>query len=131
MEIDVPGRDSLPPLRTAAVKKAMSGRVEFSYSHTEELPAGGRLAAELHKALRARDEQEADVYFTLKTRDARGKERELGQGFVNLHEMLKANKDVVQQGIRLPGNMGNVGTLAVSVLAVRAARALLDGGGAG
>ena len=55
----------------------MSGRVEFSYSHTEELPAGGRLAAELHKALRARDEQEADVYFTLKTRDARGKEREL------------------------------------------------------
>ena len=35
----------------------MSGRVEFSYSHTEELPAGGRLAAELHKALRARDEQ--------------------------------------------------------------------------
>ena len=109
----------------------MSGRVEFSYSHTEELPAGGRLAAELHKALRARDEQEADVYFTLKTRDARGKERELGQGFVNLHEMLKANKDVVQQGIRLPGKMGNVGTLAVSVLAVRAARALLDGGGAG
>ena len=75
--------------------------------------------------------QEADVYFTLKTRDARGKERELGQGFVNLHEMLKANKDVVQQGIRLPGNMGNVGTLAVSVLAVRAARALLDGGAAG
>ena len=35
----------------------MSGRVEFSYSHTEELPAGGRLATELHKALRARDDQ--------------------------------------------------------------------------
>ena len=66
----------------------MSGRVEFSYSHTEELPAGGRLAAELHKALRARDEQEADVYFTLKTRDARGKERELSRLYlasISLH----------------------------------------------
>jgi len=40
----------------------MSGRVEFSYSHTEELPAGGRLAAELHKALRARDEQALNPY---------------------------------------------------------------------
>ena len=131
MEIDVPGRDSLPPLRTAAVKKAMSGRVELGYTHTEELPAGGRQAQELLKALRSRDEQDADVYFTLKTRDGRGQEKELGQGFVNLHEMLKANKDVVQQGIRLHGKLGNVGTLAVSLLAVRAARALLEGRGAG
>ena len=42
----------------------MSGRVEFSYSHTEELPAGGRLAAELHKALRARDEQALTLTLT-------------------------------------------------------------------
>ena len=94
VEIDVPGRDSLPPLRTATVKKAMSGRVELGYTHTEELPSGGRQAQELLKALRSRDEQDADVYFTLKTRDGRGQEKELGQGFVNLHEMLKANKDV-------------------------------------
>ena len=132
VEIDVPGRDSLPPLRTAAVKKAMSGRVELGYTHTEELPRGGRQAQELLKALRSRDEQDADVYFTLKTREgSRGPEKELGQGFVNLHEMLKANKDVVQQGIRLHGKLGNVGTLAVSLLAVRAARALLEGGGGG
>ena len=63
MEIDVPGRDSLPPLRTATVKKAMSGRVELGYTHTEELPSGGRQAQELLKALRSRDEQDTDVYF--------------------------------------------------------------------
>ena len=42
----------------------MSGRVEFSFTHTEELPAGGRLAAELHKALRARDEQALTLTLT-------------------------------------------------------------------
>ena len=44
IEIDVPGRDSLPPLRTRAVKKSATGRVELGYSHTEELPYGGTQA---------------------------------------------------------------------------------------
>ena len=134
VEIDLPGLDS--PLRTKTVRRVLGSRVEFAYTHTHELAAAGKQAQLLQQALRSSDEQDADVYFLLKMPDVRSRDgKELGQGFVNLREMLKQNADVSHQGLRLHGALGNVGTLTVSVCAVRAMRQLLDApvaaGGAG
>ena len=124
VEIDLPGLNA--PLRTKSVRKVMSSRVEFGYTYTHEVAAASKQEQDLQKALRSSDEQDADVYFLLKMPDARSRDgKELGQGFVNLREMLTQNADVSQQGLGLYGALGNVGTLTVSVCAVRAMRKLL------
>ena len=79
-----------------------------------EIPAGSANRLRLQEAMASTDEEEADVYFTLKTRSARGAEADVAQGHVNLKEMRAAGKEVAAQTVRLNGAEGfegDAGTL--------------------
>ena len=93
VEIDALGLAGKTVLVTPSVKKKGTGPVRFDYSHTLALPDGSTELAKLRTALVTKDEQDSDVYFTVKTRDPRGDVHELGQGFVNLEQMSRENKD--------------------------------------
>ena len=77
------------------------------------------------KVVQSSDEQEADVYFELKTAGGRGKEdAQIGQGFLNLKELLNQGRDFVSTPVKLQGRKGPAGTLSVSLGALDALRAL-------
>ena len=109
-------------LRTKAVAVKKAAAIDFGYAHSVGVAPGSREQQELANALRSSDEQDADVYFALKTRGASG-ERELGQGYVNLRSLLRDQRDIRSAGVKLQSAQGNVGTLTVSVLALEALRA--------
>jgi hypothetical protein len=65
------------------------------------------------------------VYFDLKTAGARGKEDvQIGQGFLNLKQLLTQGRDFTSTPVKLQGRKGPAGTLNVSLAALDALRAL-------
>ena len=93
VEIDALGLGGKTMLVTPSVKKKAGAPVRFDYSHTLALPDGSAELAKLRAALVTKDEQDSDIYFTVKARDPRGKVDELGQAFVNLEQMGRENKE--------------------------------------
>ena len=125
VEVDLLDNVDQAQMRTKPMRKAAS--LDFGFSHSVAVPAGGSVQQELAKALKSTDEQEADVYFALKTRSATG-ERELGQGYVNLHALLRDAKNIMSSQIDLQGKGGqSAGTLTVSVLGLEALQAARAG----
>jgi len=72
----------------------------------------------------SQNQEDGDVYFHLKGRTrAGGNTRELGQGFVNLRELLREERDLLLKEIPLRGRGGDAGTLVVSLLGYEVLRA--------
>ena len=123
VEVDLlDGLQETAELRTKQLRKS-AVPLDFAYSHSLSVAAGSRALQELQKVLRSSDEQEADVYFALKTHGAGGKERELGQGYVNLRQLLRDARNMVGAQVSLAGPQGSAGTLTVSVVALEALKA--------
>ena len=80
------------------------------------MAAGGKQQAALRGALSSTQEQDADVYFVVKTLSARNQEREVGQGYLNLQSLLKDGRDAASVSIPLQGKQGAAGQLVVSLL---------------
>ena len=66
-------------LRTKRINKT-SANLDFSFTQTVSVAPGGKQQAALRSALSSAQEQDADVYFVMKTLTARNQEREVGQG---------------------------------------------------
>ena len=98
VEVDLFGLGDPASLRTKPLKKAAT--VDFGYTYSVAVAPGSKAQAELSNALRSADEQDTDVYFTLKTRGASG-ERELGQGYVNLRSLLRDQRDIRSTDVKL------------------------------
>lgn len=112
-------------LKTKALKKNAAA-LDFGFSHSVSLAPGSRAQQELQKALKTGDEQDSDVYFSLKTRDGRGQEKELGQAHVSLLKMSRDGRNLVSEQVTLLAPKGgSVGTLTVSVLAAETLQAAL------
>ena len=120
VEVDLFGLGDPASLRTKPLKKAAT--IDFGYTYSAAVAPGSKAQAELANALRSADEQDADVYFALKTRGASG-ERELGQGYVNLRSLLRDQRDIRSTDVKLQSAQGSAGTVTVSVLALEALRA--------
>jgi len=125
VEVDLLDLADAAQLRTKPQRKAAAS-LDFGYSHSVGVAPGSRAQQELQKALRSADEQESDVYFSLKTRDGRGQEKELGQGYVSLRKLARDGRNLVSEPVTLQGPKGaSVGTLTVSVLAAETLQAAL------
>lgn len=115
-------------LRTPLVRKAATP-LDFRYQHAIPVAPGSTEQAALRKAMASAVDQDADVYFDLKTTARGGKEESKGLGFVNFKELLARGRDFDAYPIKLQGRSGNAGTLKVSLLALDALRALDAGAG--
>ena len=125
VEVDLLDLASAAQLRTKPQRKTASA-LDFGYSHSVSVAPGSRAQQALQKALRSRDEQESDVYFSLKTREGRRRDKELGQGYVSLLKLARDGRNLVSEQVTLQGPMGaSVGTLTVSVLAAETLQAAL------
>ena len=125
VEVDLLDLASAAQLRTKPQRKTAAA-LDFGYSHSVSVAPGSRAQQALQKALRSKDEQESDVYFSLKTRDARGQEKELGQGYVSLLKLARDGRNLVSEQVTLQGPKGaSVGTLTVSMLAAETLQAAL------
>jgi len=113
-------------LKTGAVQ-CRGGQCDVNFSHSLPLTDGSAAAESLGKALRSEDEQDSDVYFVLKGRGAAGSvEKELGQAYVNLEQMLREGRDLERAVLPLEMNSpaGAGASLTVSLVAVDALRKL-------
>jgi len=126
VEVDLLDLASAAQLRTKPQRKTAAA-LDFGYSHSVSVAPGSRAQQELQKALRSADEQDSDVYFSLKTRDGRGQEKELGQGYVSLLKLARDGRNLVSEQVVLQGGGkgASVGTLTVSVLAAETLQAAL------
>ena len=125
VEVDLLELASAAQLRTKPQRKTAAA-IDFGYSHSVSVTPGSRAQQELQKALKTGDEQDSDVYFSLKTRDGRGQEKELGQGHVSLLKMSRDGRNLVSEQVTLLASKGgSVGTLTVSVLAAETLQAAL------
>ena len=125
VEVDMAGLKDATHLKTKALKKNAAA-LDFGYSHSVSVTPGSRAQQELQKALKTGDEQDSDIYFSLKTRDGRGQEKELGQGHVSLLKMSRDGRNLVSEQVTLLAPKGgSVGTLTVSVLAAETLQAAL------
>ena len=79
VEVDLLGLVDASALRTKRINKT-SANLDFSFTQTVSVAPGGKQQAALRSALSSAQEQDADVYFVVKTLTARNQEREVGQG---------------------------------------------------
>eukprot|EP00966_Prymnesium_polylepis_P228339 5284719-Prymnesium_polylepis.1 len=70
-------------MRTKKLHKS-GVNLNYAFSNAVTIGAGSKEQDVLKQALSSQQEQDSDVYFIMKTQSARGVERELGQGFLNL-----------------------------------------------
>lgn len=127
VEVDLLGLGEPDALRTHRLQKT-SAPLNFGYSASFDIAPDSAEQAALRDALTSADEQDADVYFELKTLDARGQERELAQGFVNLRALLAEGRDAVSTSVRMQGkDRQPAATLRVSLVALEALRAASSG----
>ena len=110
-------------LRTKRIHKG-APHLDFEFSAAVAIAAGSRKEAVLRTALASQDEQDADVYFVLKTLNRSKVEREIGQGYLNLQAMLRDGRDVTSASVdlRAQGMESSAGALMVSFVAVDALR---------
>ena len=79
VEVDLLGLADASALRTKRINKN-SANLDFGFTQTVSVAPGGKQQAALRSALSSAQEQDADVYFVVKTLTARNQEREVGQG---------------------------------------------------
>ena len=120
------GHAETADLKTKPLRKS-AAPLDFGYSHSLSVAAGSRALQELQRVLRSREEQDSDVFFALKTHGVGGKERELGQGYVNLRQLLKDARNMEGAQVSLAGPQGSAGRLTVSVVGLQALQAASSG----
>ncbi|KOO35408.1 hypothetical protein Ctob_016335, partial [Chrysochromulina tobinii] len=126
VQVDLLDLGSSGALKTARLPKGGSA-LDFKFSHSVSIAPGSREQETLKQALDAKDEQESDVYFELKT-SVRGQESDVAQGFLNLKKLLDKGADLLNQRVQLSGrDGGNAGTLTCSIAAVQALRNAVAG----
>eukprot|EP00966_Prymnesium_polylepis_P106481 2465854-Prymnesium_polylepis.1 len=91
VEIDALELNGPVPLRTNEVPRDAPSH-HFGFAQLVQVADGSAALEKLVAALAAADEQEADIYFALKSRGPQG-DKEVAQGFVNLKAIEKAKKD--------------------------------------
>ena len=117
IEVEMPGLNHL--LTTPRVQ-ATAG--EFVFACVLEAHIGLAAEAKLREALASRDEEDADVTFTLRALGPRKKAKEVASGYFNLHQTLKHGQDLSGQ-IQLDGrDDGPFGSLAVSLTVLEVLR---------
>ena len=102
VEVDLLGLGEPSAMRTARLKKH-AAPLDFRYSQSVSVAAGSKEQTTLRDALTSADEQTSDVYFELKTLNARGDERQVAQGYVNLKKLLADGRDTTSAAISLHG----------------------------
>ena len=106
-----------------------SGSMRFGWQHSVDVSPNGRAWLAISRALETPAEEDSDVYFTI--RDAISG-ASLGEAYVNLERMLKANADKVREERQVLDSKDRViGRLRVTVQAVAALRAVKAGAPAG
>jgi hypothetical protein len=126
VQVDLLDLGSSGALKTARLPKGGSA-LDFKFSHSVSIAPGSREQETLKQALDAKDEQESDVYFELKT-SVRGQESDVAQGFLNLKKLLDKGADLLNQRVQLSGrDGGNAGTLTCSIAAIQALRNAVSG----
>ena len=136
VEVDVLDIGDKAALTTTRLRKTTIP-LDFGFAHTISIAAGSRAEETVRETVlsAATEEQEADVYFEVKT-SARGKEAAVAQGFLNLRKLLAQGRDFQNHSVPLQGRKGAAGTLKVSLIALDALRTIEDpsyvpdGGGA-
>ncbi|KAL1530447.1 hypothetical protein AB1Y20_001350 [Prymnesium parvum] len=123
VEVDLLGLADASQLRTKRLHKSAPS-LDFGFSTSIAVDAGSKQEAALRTALASAHEQDADVYFVVKTRTARNEEREIGQGYVNLQSLLRDGRDAVSTSVSLQGKTGSAGSVTVSLMALEALRSV-------
>ena len=112
---------------TEKVRKT-AAPLDFRFKGGFTVAPGSTEQAALRKAMQSADEELSDVFFVLKTQGRTGPEREIGQGFLNLKQLLTSGKDTVGQVLTLQPPPGSApegpGKLTVSLFAIEALNAL-------
>mmetsp|Transcript_14090 Transcript_14090/g.37115 ORF Transcript_14090/g.37115 Transcript_14090/m.37115 type:complete len:554 (-) Transcript_14090:76-1737(-) len=122
VEVDLVGLTDPSQMKTKRLHKS-SVNLNFGYAQSVPVDAGSREEEVLRQVMGSQQEQDSDVYFIVKTQSARGQEREIGQGFLNLQTVLKGGRDLVSQSVAVQGKVGSVGNLVVSLVALDALQA--------
>ena len=91
VEVDVLDLDGGRPLRTPPLRKGSGKSLDLAFSALLPVNAANGHLDSLRRVLASSDEQESDLYFTLKGRGTRG-DKDLAQGFINLRDILKARR---------------------------------------
>ena len=123
VEVDLPGvpKQAAAALRTDAVHKSAAPKIDFGFSASVALPPGSRTREAFTKAVGAAVDGggsgEAAVYFHLKTRDARGLEKEVATGALDLADLARDGRDAVGVAVALHGAGGRQHALTASVFA--------------
>jgi hypothetical protein len=123
VEVDLLELAEEAQLRTKRLHKG-APNLDFEFSSSVVITGGSKEEAVLRTALASKDEQDADVYFVLKTLTRNKVEREIGQGYLNLQSMLRDGRDVTSASVdlRAQGMESSAGALMVSFVAVDALR---------
>ncbi|KAL3930451.1 MAG: hypothetical protein SGPRY_001527, partial [Prymnesium sp.] len=113
VEVDLLGLAEASQLRTKKLHKSATS-LDFGFSTSVTVGAGSKGEEVLRTALASKQEQDADVYFVVKTLTARNQEREVCQGYVNLQALLREGRDASSKSVALQGKSGSAGSLTVS-----------------
>ena len=119
------GEGSAAPLPTKRGRRPVgsNSRIAMDYSHVTRLGArNDRLVA----ALRSASDDDSRIVFVLKAAVGRVA-KEVGEGHLSLRKLLRDGADAVGSEVALRGELGNVGTLAVSVFAIAAMQSVEAG----
>ena len=108
------------PLETPAMVGRGGEAVRFNWSHSIPVAAGNRAWGALARALATTQEEDSDVYFTVRDADTGGS---VGEAYVNLERLLKGGVDKVSEAVQvLDAKDRLVGRLTLTVRALGALR---------
>ena len=108
------------PLETPAMAGRDGEAMRFNWSHSIPVAAGNRAWGALARALATTQEEDSDVYFTV--RDA-GTGGSVGEAYVNLEQLLKGGVDKASEAVQvLDAKDRLVGRLTLTVRALDALR---------
>ena len=108
------------PLETPPMVGRGGEAVRFNWSHSVPVAAGNRAWGALARALATTQEEDSDVYFTVRDADTGGS---VGEAYVNLERLLKGGVDKVSEAVQvLDAKDRLVGRLTLTVRALDALR---------
>ena len=114
VEVDLVDIGDRAALTTQRLRK-MASPLDFRYSYSVPIAPGSAEQATLRRVMDSTDEQESDVYFELKTSGRSGKgDVQIGQGFLNLKQLLSQGRDFASVPVQLQGRKGVRGLAGAS-----------------
>ena len=114
------------PLETPPMVGRGGEAVRFNWSHSIPVAAGNRAWGALARALATTQEEDSDVYFTVRDADTGGS---VGEAYVNLERLLKGGVDYHMEVLQVLTDANRpFGHLSVSVRAVDALRLVRSSG---